>query len=75
MSVLVDGNHNEVLVEEVHLLGPLPHPVIPLLSRAQVRVILGSLLTLIRKAAKKGGGGAEGLPLRKELFLQAGLFF
>ena len=54
MGVLVDGNDHKVLVEQVHLLRPLPHPVVALLGRRQVGVVLHGM--------EAGGGTATASP-------------
>jgi len=56
VRMLINGHHNEVLVEEVDLLGPLAHPVVAFLGRTQVGIVLH------RVKAWRGGSATGASP-------------
>ncbi len=56
MRVLIDRHHDKVLVEQVDLLGPLPHPIVALLCRREARIVLYRVV-LVRLVLAGGSGG------------------
>ncbi len=56
MSVLIDRHHDKVLVEQVDLLGPLPHPIVALLCRREAGIVL-DWVVLVRLVLARGPGG------------------
>ena len=55
MRVLVDGHHDEVLLEQVHLLRPLPDPVVALLRGGEVGVVLHGVVSGLVLAGRACG--------------------
>ncbi len=58
MSVLIDRHHDEILVEQVDLLGPLPHPIVALLCRREAGIVLDWVVLVCLVLAGRPGGEA-----------------